>query len=252
MMNPGLVSVTFRSLPPGAIVEICRQNRLSSIEWGGDVHVPHGDERTAGVVGGLTRAAGLSIAAYGSYYRLASSDGPDFPSALATAVALGAPVIRVWAGICGSAEADPDLKSRVTDDALRCADLAAARNISIAYEFHAGTLTDSTDAALDLLNATNHPFIKTLWQPPHGLSLQECLASLHALAPRLQHVHVFHWWPDSSHRRPLEEGRNRWSAYIDALRQQGKDLPLLLEFVRGDDPVSFQEDAKTLLDLCVV
>jgi len=250
MMTPGLVSVTFRSLPPGAIVELCRQNRLSSIEWGGDVHVPHGDERTAGVVGELTRAAGLSIAAYGSYYRLASPDGPSFPSVLATALALGAPVIRVWAGTRGSAEADPALKNKIAGDALRCADLAAARNISIAYEFHDGTLTDSTDSALELLGATDHPFIKTLWQPPHGLPLRECLASLRALIFRLQHVHVFHWWPDSSHRRPLEEGRTRWSAYIAALREQGKEIPLLLEFVSGDSSASLPEDAKTLLDLC--
>ena len=250
-MKPGLVSVTFRGLPPDAIVELCRQNRLSSIEWGGDVHVPHGDERTAGVVGGLTRAAGLSITAYGSYYRLASPEGPDFSSVLATAVVLGAPVIRVWAGTCGSAETSPALRRRVIDDALRCADLAAVRNVSIAYEFHDGTLTDSTDSALELLGATEHQFIKTLWQPPHGLSLQECLASLRALSPRLQHLHVFHWWPDPSCRLPLENGRERWSAYIAELRRQGKDIPLLLEFVCGDDPVCLHEDANTLLDLCV-
>lgn len=250
MMKPGLVSVTFRNLSPGPIVELCRQNGLSNIEWGGDIHVPHGDERTAGRVGELTHAAGLSISAYGSYYRLASRDGPDFSSILATAVALCAPVIRVWAGNRGSADADRALKTKIADDAMRCADLAAACDVSIAYEFHGGTLTDSTDSALELLGATEHPSIKTLWQPPHGLSLQECLASLRALVPRLQHVHVFHWWPDPSQRRPLEEGRNRWSAYITELSETGKDIPLLLEFVRGDDPVSLQEDAKILLDLC--
>lgn len=249
-MKPGLVSVTFRSLSPEVIVGLCRQNGLSSIEWGGDLHVPHGDERTAGVVGELTRSAGLSIAAYGSYYRLASSDGPDFRVVLATAVALGAPVIRIWAGTCGSAKAGPALKRRIIGDALRCGDLAAARNVSIAYEFHENTLTDSTDSALELLGATEHPFIKTLWQPPHRLPLQDCLASLRALSPRLQHLHVFHWWPDPSCRLPLENGRDRWEAYVAELHRQGKDIPLLLEFVPGDDPTSLQEDAKTLLELC--
>ena len=249
-MKPGLVSITFRSLTPDAIVELCGRNGLSTIEWGGDIHVPHGDIKTAEEVGGITRSAGLSIAAYGSYYRLASPDGPDFPSVLASAVALGAPVIRVWAGNRGSAGADPEWKRAVAGDALRCADLAAARNIFIAYEFHDGTLTDSTDAALELLDATRHPFIKTLWQPPHGTSLQDCLSSLRALIPRLQHVHVFHWWPNPSCRLPLEDGRDRWAAYIGELRQQGKELPLLLEFVIGDDPALIPEDARTLNDLC--
>ena len=249
-MNPGLVSVTFRNLPPAGVVDQCLLNGLLSIEWGGDVHVPPGDEKTAGEVGGLTRSSGLSIAAYGSYYRLASTAGPDFPSVLASAVALGAPVIRVWAGTCGSADAGPLLKRAVADDALRCADLAAARGITLAYEFHAGTLTDSTDAALELLSATNHPFIKTLWQPPNGLSPEECLASLRAVIPRLQHLHVFHWWPDSSCRLPLEQGRGRWADYIGELRRQEKEAAILLEFVRGDDLLSLQEDARTLLDLC--
>jgi len=248
-MKTGLVSISFRKLTPAAIIDLCLQNGLGSIEWGGDVHVPHGDESSASEVGARTRSAGLSVAAYGSYYRLASSDGPDFPSVLATASALGAPVIRVWAGRCGSAQAGEAEKQAVAGDALRCADLAAARNIRIAYEFHQGTLTDTTESAQALLNATGHPFIKTLWQPPHGLSLQDCVGSLRALLPRLQHLHVFHWGQDRS-RLPLADGRDRWTAYVAALRAAGKDCPLLLEFVRGDDPASLQEDAKVLREIC--
>jgi hypothetical protein len=44
---PGLVSVTFRKLAPAAIVELAVKAQLRSIEWGGDVHVPHGDVRAA-------------------------------------------------------------------------------------------------------------------------------------------------------------------------------------------------------------
>jgi sugar phosphate isomerase/epimerase len=250
-MKPGLVSVSFRKLSPAAIIDLCLQTGLSTIEWGGDVHVPHGDEGSAAKVGAMTRSAGLWVAAYGSYYRLASRDGPDFSSVLASAVALGAPVIRVWAGSHGSADASLAEKSAVAEDALRCADLAALHNIRLAYEFHEGTLTDTTESALELLHATDHPFIKTLWQPPHGLSLDECVGSLRALLPRLQHLHVFHWWPDPSCRLPLADGRDRWTAYVAELRVCRKDCALLLEFVRGDDPACLQEDAKTLRELCI-
>ena len=42
--------------------------------------------------------AGLAIAAYGSYYRVEHDDPAPFEPVLATAVELGAPTVRVWAG----------------------------------------------------------------------------------------------------------------------------------------------------------
>jgi len=248
-MKPGLVSVTFRQLSPESIVDLCVKSGLQTVEWGGDVHVPPGDAGAASRVGEMTREAGLSITAYGSYYRLAVPDGAPFREILSSAVALGAPAIRVWAGNRGSADADEASRKAVADDALRCADLAAERGISICYEFHGGTLTDTTESALALLAETEHPFVRSLWQPPHGLSLEECLASLRCIMPRLHHVHVFHWWPDHAYRHALADGRERWEAYVAELNAASKDADLLLEFVRGDDPLLLEEDARTLADI---
>ena len=249
-MTPGLVSITFRKLSPREIIDLCLQSELRCIEWGGDIHVPHGDLSTARRVGSMTHRAGLSVAAYGSYYHLGSHDGSDFHSVLETAAVLGALVIRVWAGTLGSAQSTPSQRALVAEDALRCADLAGARNLTIAYEFHSGTLTDTTKSAQELLEATEHPFIKTLWQPPHGDPLHECLASLRTIMPRLAHLHAFHWWPDSSCRLPLADGLKRWEAYIEELRRNKKDCPLLLEYVKADDPACFKADAETLRKLC--
>lgn len=248
-MIPGLVSVTFRQLTPEAIIAHCLENHLQAIEWGGDIHVPHGEEQVASEVGEMTRTAGLTVAAYGSYYRLGTNSELDFSSVLATARALGAPVIRVWAGNCGSANCTDVVRQNIVDDALRCADLAGSDGITIAYEFHGNTLTDTTSSALELLQSTEHPFIKTLWQPPNGCSLDEGVASLRAISSRLQHIHVFHWWPDASHRRPLLEGVERWKTFLQALPSQGSGYPVLLEFVRGDSSDSLKQDAKTLVAL---
>ncbi|HNC24059.1 MAG TPA: sugar phosphate isomerase/epimerase, partial [Opitutaceae bacterium] len=100
MIHPGLVSVTFRALTPTQIVALVRQAGLRGIEWGGDIHVPHGNLARAREVREMTQEAGLSVAAYGSYYRAAQSeaDGLAFEHVRATAVELGAPTIRVWAG----------------------------------------------------------------------------------------------------------------------------------------------------------
>ena len=250
-MLPGLVSITFRQLTPQQIVELCHKNQLQVIEWGGDVHVPHGDVNTAMQVGLLTREHGLDVAAYGSYYRLAASpaDGLHFSTVLASAVALQTKAIRVWAGNRGSKDADPRWRKEVIQDALHCADLASEKGITICYEFHGGTLTDTLESTCDLLAATEHPFIKTLWQPPHGRPLEECLNGLRTLARRIHHVHGFHWWPDPSHRLPLRAGKDRWTAYVSELRALGLDANILLEFVAGDSPQSLTDDALFLNEI---
>ncbi|MDX2081792.1 MAG: sugar phosphate isomerase/epimerase family protein [Terrimicrobiaceae bacterium] len=251
-MRAGLVSITFRSLSPADVARLTREAGLSSIEWGGDVHVPHGKPEIAEEVARLTRAAGLSVAAYGSYYRLAASpaEGPDFSGVLESAMALGAPSIRVWAGNRGSADADSVWRQAVADDALRCADLAARAGIPICYEFHGGTLTDTLDSTLSLLESTDHPFIRTLWQAPVGSAREANLAAIEALAGRLAHVHVFHWGSAGwKNRHPLRDGMDVWKSYVAKLREVGFDGDLLLEFVANDDPARLASDAAALREL---
>ena len=211
--------------------------------------MPHGDVATASKVGAMTRAAGLTVAAYGSYYKLATAGSPDFSLVLASAEALGAPAIRVWAGNTASAQADAAQHRAVQEDALRCADLAAKKDIVLVYEYHSGTLTDTPQSAVELLAATEHPYIITLWQPNVGYSLEQCLASLRSVLPRLQHVHAFHWWPDYC-RLPLAEGRERWVAYIGELCRHGIDCEVLLEYVKDDSTVQLAADAAILNQLC--
>ena len=250
-MRAGLVSITFRNLSPAALVEKAVASGLACVEWGGDVHVPHGELDTARAVGCLTRTRGLEVSAYGSYYALGESEqlGLSFTRVLESAVALGAPVIRVWAGKKGSAEADAAYRETVARDALRIADLSQREGVSIAYEFHSGSLTDTASSARALLDATAHPAIFTLWQPPNGRTEEECLEGLELVISRLSHVHAFHWWPDAAHRLPLAEGAARWRRYLSFLRSAGKNPDVLLEFVPGDDPGVLRREAETLCGL---
>lgn len=251
-MRAGLVSITFRKLPPEDVIRLCSAAGLRSIEWGGDVHVPPGDRVRAAEIGRLTREAGLAVAAYGSYYRLGCGGGADgdFSAVLESAVELQAPSIRVWAGNRASADADPGWRQAVADDALRCADLAAEKNVCICYEFHGGTLTDSLESAVNLLEATRHPFVRTLWQPPTGSPVGANLVAIRTLAPRLAHVHVFHWGPGGwNDRKSLADGAEAWKCYCDALRDVGFAGDLLLEFVAGDEPAALAGEAAFLWKL---
>lgn len=249
----GLVSVTFRQLTPEEIIKVARQSGLTVIEWGGDVHVPPGGDQHARAVAAMTREAGLETACYGSYYRVGhdGEDGrPRFDDVLSTAAALDAPCIRVWAGVCGSDEADEAYFEQVCTDANRIADLAQARGVRVAFEFHGGTIHDTAPAAQKFLQALPHPNIFSLWQPLHSLDHEQRRESLKVILPRLAHVHAFHWLPgEPIDRRPLAEGVESWREWFSIIHAGGYRPDALLEFVRGDAPEALPADAATLRGL---
>lgn len=246
-MHAGLVSITFRKLAPRQVVDVAAAAALEGIEWGGDIHVPHGDLARAAEVRRITADAGLAIPSYGSYYRAGTSEreGLPFARVLDTAVALGTPLIRVWAGSLGSAQADEATRAEVVADSLRIAEMAGQAGIRVACEYHGGTLTD-TDASTDaFLAQARHPNLGCYWQPRTGTGVVEALAGLRAVLPRLAHLHVFHWAPDYT-RRPLAEGADVWPRYLELAATAGGDRFAMLEFVANDDPAVLSADAATL------
>lgn len=246
MIRPGLVSITFRKLKPQAIVELCQKCNLRGVEWGGDVHAPHGDLEAARQVLEITRAAGLEVAAYGSYYRAGESEneGLKWEQVLGSAQVLEAPLIRVWAGKKGSKEADAKYFKMVVDDLKRICD---AGEIFVAPEFHGGTLCDSGASAARVLGAVNHPHLKSLWQPANGASIERRLSDLRAVKPWLANVHVFQWGASGgADKRELQEGRDEWAQYLQEAAR-GEDRWALLEFVRADSEAQLERDARTLL-----
>ncbi|MBB6734208.1 sugar phosphate isomerase/epimerase family protein [Cohnella zeiphila] len=251
MFKPGLISITFRQLPPERIIELAVQAGLKAIEWGGDIHVPHGDPKRAEEVGFRTRAAGLETASYGSYYRVGNrhvgqGEPMEFERVLETAEALGAPAIRVWAGDRGSASADEEWRALVAEDARRIADLAAAKGISIGFEYHGNTLTDTAESAVRLYRAIDHPNVRSHWQPQTSLTPEQNEQALRQALPWLANLHVFQWLPNL--RCPLADGQEEWRRYFAAASEAepGGARYALMEFVKDDDPEQFLQDAAAL------
>ncbi len=218
------------------------KSKLQSIEWGGDVHVPHGNTLKAQEVAKMTRDAGLAISAYGSYYRF--DEEIPFASVLETAVALSAPLIRVWAGRLGSAAADEGYWQKMLAQSQRIADMAEKAGVTVAFEYHGGTLTDTRASALRLLSEINHPNLRSYWQPLFTHTLDERMQGLQEISPWLTNVHVYHWIERTKY--PLEAGWDDWQQYFSELAKLPGEHYASLEFVRDNDPTQFFADAKTL------
>ena len=235
-----------RQLDPPAIAALCARTGLRAVEWGGDVHAPHGNEAAARAVAAITRDHGLSVAAYGSYYRVGVSEaaGLPFAAVLASAVALGAPVIRVWAGDRDPTDADAAYRAAVVADALRIADLASAAGIAIGFEYHGGTLTATDAEAQRLLVQCPHPALGTFWQPHVGADADTAGTGLRAVLPHLHNLHVFSW--KGGERLPLAARADDWKRWLRLAASSGRDHVCALEFVVGNQPEQLVVDAATL------
>jgi sugar phosphate isomerase/epimerase len=250
MIRPGLVSVTFRQLIPSEIVRLAYRAGLEGIEWGGDVHVPPGDLDNACDVRSLTTDAGLKVVSYGSYYRVGSPHANEAPFSvvLETALALGAPAIRVWAGVVGSNQTDEATYQAIVTDLQKIGKLAERAGMGINIEFHRGTYADQYKTAVRLQRCVNQANVRLYWQPDPLFSHSVRLKGLHQVAPYLSNLHVFQW--ESSNkttiRRPLSTGKEEWMQYLNLVDDPGIDHYALMEFVREDSPEQLIVDADAL------
>lgn len=246
MLYTGLTSVTFRKLSSTEVIELARENSLTGIEWGGDIHVPAGGIEEALRVAEATRIAGLRVAAFGSYFRLGSRW--DFMPVLETALALGAPTIRIWAGDRGSDDVGSPEFNAIVGELREVADHAAARGLTVSLELHHGTIADSVARARLLLGRAGHPALRSYWQILPGSDEKELGPGIEALRPWLSNVHVFHWdWLTCPpRRRALAEAFGTWSRLLHPLATSDAEHGALLEFVRDDSPDALREDAAEL------
>lgn len=250
-LQPGLVSVTFKQKPFAEVIELARMAELNVIEWHGIDHVPHGDLETARRVGQSTRAAGLEVAVYGSYYVVGESEGLGLPftTVLDTAEALGAPMIRVWAGDRSPDKAPSITPADVADEIRRIADQAAEKQIKIVFEFHPWTLTETGESSAALMETVDHANVGLYWQPHPNMDGRQNLDQLKRVLPWLMGLHVFHWYPTDRERHPLAQGEAEWLQYLAVARECRREMNAMLEFVRNDSVAQFQQDAATLHQL---
>lgn len=243
-IRPGLCSVTFRQHDPAEVAALAARAGLAVIEWGGDVHVPPGDVSRASEVARITADAGLGVCSYGSYFRAGSDD--EIAPVLDSAEALGADRVRVWAGATGTAEATPSERAGVVVRLARAAEAAADRGISLALEYHGGTLADGPEAVLRILAEVDSPHLTTYWQPTVAAPDEVAVAEYDRIADRVSAVHVFSWWPGHE-RLPLAAREGLWRAFFArAAAAPHPPRDALLEFVPDDAPEVLAREAAAL------
>ena len=241
MLIPGLVTITFRPFSREEVAETAAKAGLRRLEWGGDIHVPPGDDRAAKDAVRLTALHGLEVDTYGSYFRC--MPGEDAGAVVGTAEKLGARNLRVWAGQKGSAEISEEERGAVVSG-IRAVCRMAPRGMTVSTEFHQNTLTDRYESAVRMAEEVGEENFRLYWQPNQFMDDAYNLAAVKACLPYLSNVHVFTW---SGHDKfPLSDGERMWRQYIEIVASDGLDHGLFLEFTCDGSAEQLYRDAETL------
>jgi 3-dehydroshikimate dehydratase len=257
MIHPGLCTLTIGQCSASEVIFLCEQTGITHVEWWGreQGHVPMGNIEKAREVEKLTADSSITTASYGSYYRAGFSEdeGLSFQSVLDTCLALKAPLLRIWAGSKGSMKCSEEERQKVISDTLRIAQMCEKNGVKIVFEYHGGTLTDTTQSTIDFLQATKHNAVTSGWQPRTSIPDSENIDGLDKILNNLSTVHVFNWIDNKDGKRlrlPLNEARVIWLQYLNIVKKTGNDHVAMLEFVKDDSVEQFKEDAQTLVDFC--
>lgn len=241
MLIPGIVSATFKNLSIDDVIAIACRNKLSAIEWSENHHIEIGNTAQASGVKAKCLDAGISIASYGSYYRLGKA--MDFQPSLENAIALGTDRIRIWAGDKpSSAVSEAEYEALVTE-AKQISASAAEYGIKVCLEWHKNTLTDRNHSGLKFLRDVDCSNFRTFWQPSPEMDVKERCEGIRMVSKYIENIHVYYW--DETGRRPLSEGESDWKEYMKLFGPE--EHYALLEFVKDNTEEQFASDAAAFL-----
>lgn len=244
MFTPGLVSISFRELSPKEILDIMKKADLRHVEWGSDVHAPTDDPQRLQEIAALQKEYGISCCSYGTYFKLGKDDLSELSSYIAAAKILGTDILRLWCGVKGSADYTEEEKQSFFRLCKQAAAIAEEENVTFCMECHPKTMTDSLEAARELLEYVASPHFRMYWQPNQWKTEPENMAYATQMAPYTTHLHVFQW--HKKEKFPLKNGEKVWKTYLTAF---SGDHLLLLEFMPDNDPNTLPKEAETLREI---
>ena len=254
MLDSGLVSITFRQLTPARIIDLVKESGLNCIEWGGDIHVPHGELKIARSVRRQCADANIILPTYGSYYRSGCNiaKNPSINAVLDSAAELGVKQVRIWAGNEGSAQMTAGRRHEIIESLCQDSKIAATYGLQLSLEYHASTLTDSDESVKQLMTELQESPIKFYWQPVVGKNIQCHLDSLTTVSSRLAHIHAFNWQLDAAGtlvRHPFADAMDNWQLILSYAAKISGTHTVMLEFVKDDSIEQFMRDAQKLQEL---
>ncbi len=244
MFDLGLVSVSFRSLEPKQIAELCRKNGLEYIEWGSDVHAPCTDPARIDEIIDRQTDCGIKCSSYGTYFRIGVNESSELYGHIDAARKLGTDILRLWCGEKNYTDMTPDERNYIISESKQAARIAEECEVTLCMECHNKTFTNCLEGALELMQAVDSRNFQMYWQPNQFRTLEENLEYAEKIAKYVKVIHVFNW--EGKNKYPLCEAVEIWRNYLSFFDGTQK---LLLEFMPDGKPESLDRETAALKEI---
>lgn len=259
-----LCTIAFRDKLLDYSLDVARKVGFDGVEiWGREPHVAEKfDENRMRATRKLLDSRGVIPYVLGSYLRFGRTRNEldvQLGDTLHVARWLKTPLIRVWASDVGSAQASAQTWKQTVAEAQDACDRAAKLNMTLAVEMHVGTLADTADASVRLVEAVDRPNFGLNFQIASVRDGDSAERRLSKVLPYVVHVHAQNYAEIPAHpadplrRVPLSSGVASYPTLIRTLREAGYSGHVAVEFAyaEGPDKVNaLAEDLHFLRTLC--
>ena len=225
MDKVALCTIAFSEEPLEEVLDLACAVGFPAVElWGKEPHMGEEfDGKRAREVSRMLAERGLALSVFGSYLELGvegqmEKAGP----VLETAAALGAPIVRVWAGNTASAEAGEKDWSACLRDCERACRAAEPFGLVLAVEMHNGSLADMASAALRVVEEVGAPGLKLNFQVSYPPDEEDPYERVRKVAPWVVNVHTQNFIRD-------DEGAWKWCLMEEGCVDYRKIFPVLEE-----------------------
>ena len=189
-MHVGVCTISNKEMSVEEVMDVVATTPAAGIEVWGQDHVGSGTTERCADIAAAAADRGLEIPVYGSYLRAGTDTfDADVDRELRIAEALGADAIRVWAGSEEHQDVSEDHWTAVVEDLTQLGEAAAALDLHVTVERHAGTVTNTTEGAVDLIDATPAN-VGLNYQPPFDMPADDIAADIRELAPITTNAHL--------------------------------------------------------------
>jgi len=240
-MKIGMVSVTFIKQPIEEVFRIAKKAGIDGIEWSARGEHVINDENIDKIKQ-LSEQEKIEIFSLGSYCYM--SDPSECIGVVEMAVRMTAPVIRIWAGKKSPQDCSKEEFAHIVENTRIMADYASKYNITLGFEYHRNSLTETAESAVSLITAIGRNNVKLYWQNSGRFSMEENLKNQRVITPYL--AGIFHIQNDYGGKgnQLLEEISEDMEYYFKPfMRTEHK---VLVEFVKGGLEENFYKDVEAL------
>ncbi len=238
-MEFGLCTIAFSEQPITVALDIAYRCKCDGVEiWGKDGHLPPmASTEQIEQVRKLCEQRNLAVITYGSYLRLLSEDfDENYKRVVDCADALGARMIRIWAGHISASQADAEIVDKASCQLCDLAEYAKSKNLIIVIENHDNSLADDSRMILRLIESADRDNVKSYWQPSFRENREDWYEALERLVPVLGGIHAQNYSGGYKTRKQTFDGDVDYKRIAYILKGYDVHCPIFVEFPAPGEP----------------